>query len=108
ECTSANIFAVFGKDVLTPPVADGCLPGITREVLLDAIRADDIRVSEGTLTVDDLYRAQSVFITSTTRDLLTVRMIAGRETGTSESVRQRLSAAFGSFLSADIAGRKSL
>jgi branched-chain amino acid aminotransferase len=108
ECTSANIFAVFGKDVLTPPVADGCLPGITREVLLGAIRAEDIRVSEGTLTVDDLYRAQSVFITSTTRDLLPVRTLAGRETGNSDSVREKLAAAFGSFLSADIAGRKSL
>ena len=108
ECTSANIFAVFGKDVLTPPVADGCLPGITREVLLDAVRADDIRVSEGTLTVDDLYRAQSVFITSTTRDLLPVRMIGGRETSNSDSVREKLSAAFQSFLSRDIANRKNL
>lgn len=106
ECTSANIFAVFGKDVLTPPVTDGCLPGITRQVLLEAVRAEDIRVSESTLKLDDLYRAQAVFITSTTRDLLPVREIAGREVGSSDSVRQKLSAAFASFLAADIERRR--
>jgi branched-chain amino acid aminotransferase len=108
ECTSANIFAVFGKDVLTPPLADGCLPGITREVLLEAVKADGIHVSEGPLTVDDLHRAQAVFITSTTRDLLPVRKIAGRDVGTSDSVREKLSAAFKAFLSADISRRKSV
>lgn len=107
ECTSANIFAVFGKDVLTPPVSDGCLPGITREVLLNAIRAEDIRVSEGPLTVDDLYRAEAVFITSTTRDLVAVREVGGRVVGDSDTVRQKLSTAFGKFLNADIERRKS-
>src|SRR5579863_7193383 len=34
ECTSANVFAVSGNEIFTPPVSDGCLPGITREVLL--------------------------------------------------------------------------
>ena len=37
ECTSANIFAVFGSEVVTAPATDGCLPGITREVLLEEI-----------------------------------------------------------------------
>ena len=35
ECTSANIFLVCGGKVLTPPLSSGCLPGVTREVLLD-------------------------------------------------------------------------
>ena len=38
ECTSANIFAVFGDQVYTPPLDSGCLPGITREILLSDIR----------------------------------------------------------------------
>jgi branched-chain amino acid aminotransferase len=34
ECTSANIFAARGDQVWTPPIGSGCLPGITRELLL--------------------------------------------------------------------------
>jgi branched-chain amino acid aminotransferase len=34
ECTSANVFLVRDGAILTPPLASGCLPGITREVLL--------------------------------------------------------------------------
>jgi branched-chain amino acid aminotransferase len=108
ECTSANIFAVFGNEVLTPPLADGCLPGVTREVLLEALTADDVRVVEGGLTLDDLYRAEEVFITSTTRDLLPVREIAGRATGTVTRVRERLAPAFRAFLQNDIARRRTL
>ena len=38
ECTSANIFAVFGERVVTPPLAtSGCLPGVTRALLLEEI-----------------------------------------------------------------------
>lgn len=107
ECTSANIFAVFGNEVFTPPLADGCLPGITREVLLDAVRIPGIAVAERSLTPDDLYRADEVFITSTTRDLLPVRELAGRSLGSVSTAREALSRAFAAYLSADIAQRRA-
>jgi branched-chain amino acid aminotransferase len=106
ECTSANIFAVFGNEAITPPLRDGCLPGITREILLKEIHLSDAFVHERSLTPDDLYRANEVFISSTTRDLLPVREIAGRELNRESLVRQRLSAAFRQFLQRDIASRK--
>ena len=37
ECTSANIFVANGTQVWTPPLSSGCLPGITREVLLGEV-----------------------------------------------------------------------
>jgi branched-chain amino acid aminotransferase len=106
ECTSANIFAVFGDEAITPPLGDGCLPGVTREVLLQEIRAEGAHVKERSLAPEDLYRADEVFITSTTRDLLPVREIAGRELNRRPAVRQRLSSGFRKFLEHDIAGRK--
>ena len=111
ECTSANIFAAFGNDVVTPPVSEGCLPGITREVLLQEIRLGQIgldgwQVREGALGMDDLYGADEVFITSTTRDLLRVREIAGRELNGRGVARERLNAAFGDFVKNDLARRK--
>jgi branched-chain amino acid aminotransferase len=77
ECTSANIFAASGGEVYTPPLDSGCLPGVTRELLLDVVRAPGIKVTERALKPQDLERADQVFITSTTRDLLPAVFIEG-------------------------------
>jgi len=77
ECTSANIFAANGGSVATPPLSAGCLPGVTRELLLDEIRVPGITVAERTLMPADLERADQVFITSTTRDLLPAVEVEG-------------------------------
>jgi branched-chain amino acid aminotransferase len=108
ECTSANIFAVQGGEVRTPPQSDGCLGGITREVLLHEIRLEGIGLSERSLRVEDLYEADEVFITSTTRDLMPVREIAGRELKRAGNVRGRLAAALREFVKRDITSRKAL
>ena len=106
ECTSANIFAIRGRDVFTPPLTDGCLPGITREVLLNEIRVDGVRIAERTLALDDLYSADGAFITSTTRDLLPIFEVAGRSLRRESQVSDRLSSAFRAFVARDIASRK--
>lgn len=77
ECTSANIFAVFGNQVVTPPIGSGCLPGITRELLLDTVSAQGLDISERVLRLPDLEKADEVFITSTTRELMAVKFIEG-------------------------------
>ena len=98
ECTSANIFVANGNRVLTPPLASGPLPGITREVLLGEIHLPGIQIEEAVLTLPDLESADEVFITSTTRDLLRVSQIEDRPCGRSDEVRHRLAAAFSDFV----------
>ena len=98
ECTSANIFAARGDTVWTPPLDSGCLPGVTREILLQEIRVPGLSLTERTLLPADLEGADEVFITSTTRDLLPVAEISGRQIGNAGTARQRLNAAFGEFL----------
>lgn len=106
ECTSANIFAVSGSDMWTPPVSDGCLPGITREVLLQELRLPGIRILERGLTIADLEAADEVCITSTTRDLLPVREIEGKPLSRRGDVREKVTTAFRAFMVADIARRR--
>jgi len=90
ECTSANIFAAVGGKVVTPPLASGCLPGVTRNVLLEEIGG----IEERPLRLEDLYRADEVFITSTTRELLGVSEIDGRPIPARAGARDRLQRAF--------------
>jgi branched-chain amino acid aminotransferase len=78
ECTSANIFAVRNGVTHTPPLESGPLPGVTRAIMLEEIDLPDAPVEESVLTLDDLYSAEEVFITSTTRDLLPVHRILDR------------------------------
>lgn len=94
ECTSANIFAVFENEVYTPPLESGCLPGITREILLNEIHAGDIRIAERILSLGDLERADAVFVTSSTRDLLAVSEVEGLTVKRSTSVYERLKRSF--------------
>ena len=56
ECTSANLFAAFGDTVLTPPLDSGCLPVVTRDVLLRELHVSGYRIAEKTLR---LYRSLS-------------------------------------------------
>ncbi|MBK5292310.1 MAG: aminotransferase class IV family protein [Acidobacteriia bacterium] len=98
ECTSANIFAAIGSDVRTPPLSSGCLPGVTREILLSESRAAGIVVAETGLGLEDLYNADSVFITSTTRELLPVRSIEGRELRQDGPARLLMQKAFSKYV----------
>jgi branched-chain amino acid aminotransferase len=94
ECTSANIFAVKDNQVSTPPLSAGCLPGVTRALLLEEIHVPSLIVSEKTLLPSDLESADEVFITSTTRDLMPVAAIDGLKIRHQRLVRDRLQEAF--------------
>jgi branched-chain amino acid aminotransferase len=94
ECTSANLFAVYGSSVATPPLSSGCLPGVTRELLLEQVRVPGLSVVERTLTLNDLAAADGLFITSSTRDLLPVREIEGLVLGQAQEARLQLERTF--------------
>jgi branched-chain amino acid aminotransferase len=106
ECTSANIFITEGDRAFTPPLSSGCLPGITRELLLDEVKAPGIRVEERSLRLEDLERAESVFITSSTRDLLPVRGIEGLTIRQEGRTLESLQRAFADYQRDFVAARK--
>jgi branched-chain amino acid aminotransferase len=108
ECTSANLFAVFGNDVRTPPLDSGCLPGITREILLDSIRLEGVSIREASLTPADLEAADAVFLTSSTRDLLPVAGIEGLHIRMDSPVPGRLRTAFRDYIAACVAKHSTL
>lgn len=98
ELTSANIFAVFGRDAATPPLSAGCLPGITRQLLVEEVRVPGIQVSEKTLFLKDLAQADEVFVTSSTRELLPVASIEGIDVRQGHAVCDQLGAALATYM----------
>ena len=78
ECTSANIFIIQGSRVWTPPLdTSGCLPGVTRALLMEEIHVPGFTVAERELSPSEIEASDAVFITSTTRDLLPVLSVDG-------------------------------
>jgi branched-chain amino acid aminotransferase len=106
ECTAANIFCVREGRVLTPPLASGCLEGVTRGVLLDIIApAEGVKCAETPLRLEDLHSADEVFITSTNRNLLGVSELAGHTfADVPGPVTQRLEQAFSRYMIEYVAG----
>ena len=82
EGASSNVFVVKGGRVSTPPLGAGILSGITRRIVLDLCGELGIPACEETLIAADLFAADEVFITSTTKEAVPVRTIDGKLVGT--------------------------
>lgn len=66
EGSSENIFLVINGELHTPAVSEGCLPGITRETVLQFAQNDlGLRVHERTINSSEIYFANEAFFTGT-------------------------------------------
>ncbi len=99
ECTAANIFCVRNGEVVTPPLSSGCLPGVTRSILLEIGHDAGLQIREAPLTVQNLFEADEVFITSTTREVQPVSQIEERRIAqVGGPVTRRLAEAFSDYV----------
>ena len=74
-----NLFIVDGGRLKTPPLADGLLAGITRQVVIEVARSVGIDCDESSLLPSDLYAADECFLTGTGAELIPVRRIDAHE-----------------------------
>ena len=72
ECSQSNFFLVREGALLTPPLAAGLLPGITRELVMELADEIGVPARDERLTPDDLRTADEAFITGTTREVTPV------------------------------------
>lgn len=87
EASGANVFAVRGDEVTTPPVTDGALPGITRRSVLELAAQLGYRPCERTLGRVDLWGADEVFLTGSGARIVPIATLDGERIGT--EVRER-------------------
>ena len=79
ECAHSNIFILKNGRLITHPKSEFILPGITRELLIKIAYEYKIPVSEQPFTLNELFSADEVIITSTTKLIKTVDCIDGRK-----------------------------
>jgi branched-chain amino acid aminotransferase len=78
ECSQSNLFLVKGGTLRTPRLDAGLLAGITREFLLDVAAEAGVPVQDGPLLDEDLFGADEVFLTSTTREVVPIVRVDDR------------------------------
>lgn len=81
EGSSSNIFMVKNKRFITPPLSNYILAGTVREHLLKLLNTHGHAYEERSITQDELYTADELFITSTTREALGVIKLDNRAVG---------------------------
>jgi len=65
EASNGNLFMVMGKQLITPPIAEGCLNGIMRkQIILLAKQIDSIEVIQAPISPFNLQKADELFITN--------------------------------------------
>ena len=70
ECTGDNVFIVKKGVVYTPPISDGSLDGITRQVIFDLCAAEGVEIKEKSMSRYDLYTADEAFLTGTAAEVI--------------------------------------
>ena len=80
ETNDTNIFLVRDGELLTP-FADSCLPGLTRQMILDIADQEGIPALEKNLSMSEVYSADEVFTTGTMGELTPILVADGRGIG---------------------------
>ncbi len=81
EGAASNVFAQFGDTLVTPPLQDALLPGVTRALVLDLARECGLQVVERELDEAELRGADEIWLTSSTREILPVSRLDGEPVG---------------------------
>jgi branched-chain amino acid aminotransferase len=78
---TSNIYMVREGRILTPARDAGIVEGITRAVVLDLAREGGFQVEEGLFGIEEISRADEMFLTSTTREVVPISRVNGAAVG---------------------------
>ncbi|MFC3121572.1 aminotransferase class IV [Agaribacter flavus] len=82
EAAACNLYLVKNNVVATPPLDSQILPGITRHILLHALKTSGVlTVEERIVHLNELLEADEVWISSSSKELAPVVEVDGRTIG---------------------------
>lgn len=84
EGSTENFFMVRNEKVITPPLSDDILQGITRDTILKLCNDLKIPVEERSIDRSEVYSADEVFLVGTAAEVTPVTEVDKREVGNGE------------------------
>jgi len=82
EGSMTNIFLVSNRELITPSLESGVLPGITREAVLEIARDANIKNVERQVELKELIEAEEAFVTNSILELMPLTWFEGKPIGT--------------------------
>jgi branched-chain amino acid aminotransferase len=79
EATSSNVFWIKNGIIFTPPLTEGPVAGIIREVVIKKATAQGLIVQEKLLTVDELLTADECFLTNALNGITLVNQFRSKK-----------------------------
>ena len=79
EGSFSNVFLVFDGKLVTPSLETGILSGITREVVIEVAKKSGIEVEERFVLPWEVFKAEEIFLTHTSRGIVPVRRVEWKE-----------------------------
>jgi len=77
EAASSNLFWIQQGNIFTPPLGAGLLPGITRAVTIEICQNLGMPANERSVTTDELYRAEGIFLTQSAFGVVAINALDG-------------------------------
>ncbi len=82
EASTSNVFIVKNEVVITPPLDNQLLSGITRKMLLDILRKDGtLQVQERVINMSEVHTADELWLTSSSKEIAPVVELDGQQVG---------------------------
>ena len=82
EGSSTNVFVITEGVIATPPNSHRILPGTTRDAALELAASLSLPVQARRISIEEMMRADEVWLSAATRDILPIARIDGRPIGT--------------------------
>lgn len=79
EGTGSNVFVGLDGVLVTPPISSGCLAGVTRALLLEALGAEGVPAIEATVPMSRIAELTEAFLVSTGRHVQPISRLGDRE-----------------------------
>jgi D-alanine transaminase len=81
EGAASNLFVVIDDELITPPKSNDILPGITRDVILELAKTNQMPCREDVIALEALENASEIWVTSSTREIVPVIELNGKTVG---------------------------
>ena len=92
EGSTSNIFLVSSGKLITPDVESGCLPGITRQVVIELARGLGISISEREVKLEELLHADEAFLTNSIMELMPLAEVNNQRIGRGKLTKRLIKA----------------
>lgn len=84
EGAASNVFIVSDQIAITPPKSQFILPGITRDLILEAMQSAQLPYREADITEAQLRSADEIWVTSSVREILPIITLDEQPVGTGQ------------------------